>query len=496
MLESKSVPHTACAPLLVSSIGQVNDNARQKRSFTMRILIVDDERQLANSLKDYFALDGIEADIAFDGTEGQKKLEDYPYDALVTDLRMPGIDGNRLLKWMKEEGPNIPAIVMSAHGEVDDAVTSMKLGAYDYLVKPFDPDELSIRIKKAVQGSRMIAALKVGMNPVTGRKGFIGESPLMIDILKVLERAAPSTATILLTGESGTGKEVAAKFVHEHSKRDGPFVAVNMGAFPENLLESELFGYEKGAFTGADSRKQGLFESAHGGTLFLDEIGELPMHLQVKLLRVIQDRKVMRLGSLKGVPIDIRIIAATNRNLEVEVKAGRFREDLFYRINVIRVHLPPLRERKQDIPTLSGAFLARFSVETGRKFEGISNEAMEILLGYPFPGNVRELENAIERAVIMADDALLSKRDFAFLDKGKSAENQLKIEETSSPISDDNRNMGNKTMTLAQLEKETIITALERNSGHREKTAQELGITRRTLLNKMNEYDLSFSGHA
>lgn len=437
------------------------------------ILIVDDEKRLAESLRDYFKPDGIAVDVAFDGSEGRKKLGERTYDALVTDLRMPGLSGLELLRWVKESGPDIPVIMISAHGEIKDAVEAMKIGACDYLVKPFDPDELLIRIRKAVEAGRLSRSFTAGLARRPGIGEMLGESRPMREVRKLLEKAAPSGATIFLTGESGTGKEVAARLAHNLSRREGPFIPINMGAFPEHLLESELFGYEKGAFTGADSRKPGLFESAQGGTLFLDEIAELPLHLQVKLLRVIQDRKVQRLGALKGTPIDVRIIAATNRDIESEVRLGKFREDLYYRLNVIRVRLPSLRERKEDIPLLAGAFVARFSTEMVRKIEGIGAEALATLLGHDFPGNVRELENAIERACILTDSSSLQPRDFDFMTP--------RVE----PLADKAESCAR---TLSEMEKEAIRAALKRNGGHREKTARELGITRRTLLNKINEF--------
>ena len=450
----------------------------------MKILVVDDERQLALSLKQYFGPEGVEVDLAFDGLEAKAKLEEETYDLLVSDLRMPRLDGIGLLRWIKEEGPNIPAVMISAHGEIRDAVEAMKVGAYDYLVKPFDPDELLIKIRKAVASRRMELAFGVAFGAAlglaVGRKGepgsvLWGDSPRMKEAYRLMEKAGPSPATILITGESGTGKEVAARLVHSLSHREGPFVPINMGAFPDQLLESELFGYEKGAFTGADSRKQGLFESAQGGTLFLDEIAELPLHLQVKLLRVIQERKVQRLGSLKGTPIDVRIVTATNRDLETQVREGKFREDLYYRINVIRLRLPPLRERREDIPALAGSFLARFSGNTGRKFSGISPRALDLLLAYDYPGNVRELENVIERACILSETDSLEPRDFDFITRNPEEKTECDRKEGA---------------TLRDLEKVAIVQALARNSRHREKTAAELGITRRTLLNKINEYGL------
>ncbi len=445
----------------------------------MKVLIVDDEKRLARSLADFLEPEAVEVSLAHDGLSGKKLLEEEPFDAVVTDLRMPGLDGLDLLRWIRESGPSVPVIVISAHGEVRDAVLAMKLGAYDYLVKPFDPDELLMRLQKAVTGRNAQSSLDAGRRK-EGGPDLIGDSHGMREVLRLVNRAAPSQATILVTGESGTGKEIVARMIHTLSGRQGAFVPVNMGALPEQLMESELFGYEKGAFTGADARKAGLFETAHGGTLFLDEIGEIPLHLQVKLLRAIQDRKVQRLGALKGIPFDARIVAATNKNLEAEVREGRFREDLYYRINVIRLSLPPLRERRGDIPLLAGHFLGRFAAELGRKIQGISPEALSQLQSYDFPGNVRELENAIERAVILSDGPVLQLRDFVFFSGGSRA----------SSGSGENGNR-EKVRSLAELEREAIEKALLRNTYHRERTAEELGITRRTLLNKIHEYDLS-----
>jgi len=458
----------------------------------MKILLIDDERQLGLSLKSYMHDDGIELDVAFDGKTGIQKLEEESYEAVVTDLRMPGLDGMQVLSWIRDERPGMPVIMISAHGEIQDAVTAMKLGAQDYLVKPFDPDELVLRLKKAVESRRVMQKLQAGIATGHEETGMIGESPKMKEILKLLEKAAPSSATILMTGESGTGKEVAARFIHARSGRTGPFLPVNMGAFPENLLESELFGFEKGAFTGADARKQGLFESAQGGTLFLDEIAELPLHLQVKLLRAIQERKIQRLGSVKSIPIDVRILAATNRDLEKDVKEGKFREDLYYRINVIRVRLPPLRERKEDIPLLVGRFIRRFAQASARKISGISKEALDLLLRYDFPGNIRELENAIERACILAESDVLGVQDFDFLRPARSIQGEddieVVVEHSENRAGEAESRDGPKT--IEEMEKQLIEAALKRNAFHREKTAMELGITRRTLLNKMKEYGL------
>ncbi|MDX9826473.1 MAG: sigma-54 dependent transcriptional regulator [Spirochaetia bacterium] len=452
----------------------------------MRILIVDDEARMAESIKEYFQPEGLESDLASNGQEGRRKLEENAYDALVSDLRMPGMDGMQLLRWVKEEGPDIPVIMISAHGDIRDAVDAMREGAYDYLVKPFDPDELLLKVRKAVDNRRLRLSVAAGMAG-KAKDEMIGESPAMRELDRILAKASPSGATMLITGESGTGKEVAARVSHRYSRREGPFVPINMGAFPEQLLESELFGYEKGAFTGADSRKQGLFESAQGGSLFLDEIAELPLHLQVKLLRVIQERKVQRLGSLKGTPIDLRLVAATNRDLEKEVKEGRFREDLYYRINVIRIQIPPLRERPEDIPLLAGAFLARVSGSMGRKSMELGDDAIHFLLRYDFPGNVRELENAIERACILSESDVLRAKDFEFLRGGKSVWSEKDRPGPSGHVQGKLQATGK---SLEDMEREAIVAALARNSYHRERTAEELGITRRTLLNKIKAYGL------
>ncbi|MDA8411103.1 MAG: sigma-54 dependent transcriptional regulator [Treponema sp.] len=440
----------------------------------MKALIVDDERGITSSLVEFLALDGIEAVPAANANTALVLLGETTFDVVVSDLRMPGMDGLGLLARIREMGFGLPFIMMSAHGEVKDAVAAMKGGAWDYLIKPFDPEELVLRIRKAVAERRALDKLAVGMRGLPEGQGLVGESPAMLAVRKLIAKAAPSPATILLTGESGTGKEVAARSIHSQSGREGPFVAINIGALPETLLESELFGHEKGAFTGADSRRPGLFEAAQGGTLFLDEIGELPLHLQVKLLRAIQERKVQRLGSTTGVPVDVRFLAATNRDLEAEVTSGRFREDLYYRINVVRINLPPLREREGDRSLLAGHFFTLLTRRLGRKLEGISPGALSVIEAHSFPGNVRELENLIERAIILAEGPRLEAADFSLGRRGPDP--------TSSSE--------NSPKTLAELEHQAIVAALLRNHWHREHSASELGITRRTLLNKMKDYGI------
>ncbi len=460
------------------------------RTNPLRVLVVDDERNLRESLAAYLAMDGMEGLPAASGEEARTLLETERVDAVVVDLRMPGMSGLDFLAALKEGGPSVPAVMISAHGEVADAVEAMKRGAADYLVKPFDPEELVVRLRKAVGDARIVAAAKAEtLKPAaagTEEDGWIGSGPAMMELRRLAERVAPATSTVLVTGESGTGKEVVARLIHALSPRSSePFVPINLGGIPETLLESELFGYEKGAFTGAESRKIGLFELAAGGTLFLDEAGDMPLTLQVKLLRVLQDKRIMRLGGTRQIPIDVRVIAATNKDLESAVRAGTFREDLFYRLAVIRLKIPPLRERREDIPLLAARFAARFSREMGKGKIGIDEEALRLLASYPFPGNVRELENAVERAVILCDGPTLGPRDFSFAGADMGAD----------PNGLTDRGAGARTalegpLDLRTLERRAVEAALLRNGGHRERTAAELGITRRTLLNKMNEYDL------
>ena len=330
----------------------------------MKILIVDDEPNIRDLMHRYLSLDGIDSDCAENGLSAQRMLRQEAYDAALVDLKMPGIDGLTLINWMRTEGFRMPIIMVSAHGEITDAVSALKEGAQDYIVKPFDPEELVIRLKKLVdaQQLRNLVESETRNNYDDDKQIFVGESSSIKRIKDVIAKISDTYSTVLITGESGTGKEVVAREIHASSPvKNGPFVAINIGGVPENLLESELFGYEKGAFTGAAARKTGMFELASGGTLFLDEIGDMPLSLQVKILRVLQDRRISRLGGTTAMPINARIIAATNKDLESQVRDGLFREDLFYRLNVVRIVIPPLRERKEDIPLLAAGILKRLN---------------------------------------------------------------------------------------------------------------------------------------
>jgi two-component system, NtrC family, response regulator AtoC len=446
----------------------------------MRVLIADDERNIRESLAAYLAHEGIDAATASDGAQARALLENESFDAIVLDLRMPKLSGLAILSWLAEVGPRVPAIMISAYGEVQEAVQAMKLGARDYLMKPFDPEELLLRLRRLLEESALASRAEAGRIAIASRPAagsaaatdiWLGDSEKMRALRSLVEKVAPSPSIVLVTGESGTGKEVVARLVHALSvNSQGPFVAINLGGIPDTLLESELFGYDKGAFTGAEARKLGMFELASSGTLFLDEVGDMPMQLQVKLLRVLQDRKIQRLGSVQPIPINARIIAATNRDLETMVKEGRFREDLYYRLNVIRLEVPPLRERREDIPRLAGYFVEKLGREMGRKVRGIDADALARLEAYPFPGNVRELENRIERAFILCSGDRIAVRDLG------------EPFASSSPRP--------RRGSLKSAERDLIEQAIAKQGGNMTKAAEELGISRRTLFNKRKELGL------
>lgn len=452
----------------------------------MKVLLADDEPNIVKTLKKYLELEGWHVTTAGNGLAAQKLLTEAPFDILVVDLRMPGMSGLDLLNWLSSEGPALPAIMISAYGEVEDAVAAMRAGASDYLVKPFEPDELVIRIDRAVREEKEHRRAELER---PGEPEFSTETPAMREVYSIAERAAPTDSTILITGESGTGKEVLAREVHRRSKRrDGPFVAVNVGALPEQLLESELFGYERGAFTGAESRKLGLLESAAGGSLFLDEIGEMPTPLQVKLLRVLQERVIMRVGGTGTIPVDFRLLAATNVDLEEAVRERRFREDLYFRLNIIRLELPPLRRRKRDIPGLVAHFLEKLTARTGYPAKSLSQAALDELQEYHYPGNIRELENIVERSLILSTGELIDVADLA-LPRSPSSEIAARAA-GPVPESAGQAPPSAEPRSLREIEAAAIERALLRNEWHRERTAEELGISRRTLLNKIKEYGL------
>ena len=446
----------------------------------MKILIVDDEPNIRDLMCRFLrieSIDGIGAENAF---SAQRLLREEPFDGILVDLKMPGMDGLEFVRWVRDEGFRMPIIMMSAHGEIRDAVDALKHGVQDYIVKPFNPEEVVIKLKNLVEAQNF-RTLQEMEERLPQERAFIGESIQIRKIKDTITRIAQTSSSILITGESGTGKEVVARTIHEQSPvSSGPFVAINIGGVPENLLESELFGYEKGAFTGANSRKIGMFELANGGTLFLDEIGDMPFSLQVKILRVLQERSITRLGGTEPLPINARIICATNKDLEQMVRDGKFREDLFFRLNVVRIHIPPLRERKDDIPLLAAWIIKKLNANMGRHFSGLTPEAMEKLKSYDFYGNIRELENILERAAIFSDGDLITDDNIEL--RGED------LRPAASKGAAASADM--EAVSLKEIEKQTIEKALRRWEGNRTKAAKELGITRRTLITKIEEYDL------
>ena len=444
----------------------------------MRVLIVDDERHIRDSLKKYLGLEHIDAEGAETGEAALEALEREPFDAVIIDLKLPGISGQEVLERMVRQGLLAPAIMISAHGQIADAVAALKAGARDYLVKPFDPAELVIKLRGLVADKRRENLAEAEKRTGAGETALIGETAVMRALSAQIDRIAGSGVTVLISGESGTGKEVAAREIHRRGPLSAePFVAVNIGGIHEGLMESELFGHEKGAFTGAVARKSGLFELAGRGCLFLDEIGEMPLPLQVKLLRVLQERKIRRLGGTGDIPVNARIISATNREIETLVREGRFREDLYYRLNVFRLILPPLRERPADIPLLARHLLGKLTARMGKPPHVLGTGAEEKLRSYSFPGNVRELENVLERALIFCEGNEIRGQD-------------IDLHRETAPAPSGTGPSAGDPRSLGELEKDAVITALARSGGNRTRAAEELGVSRKTILNKIKAYGI------
>lgn len=449
-----------------------------------KILIIDDEPTQVQALAGFLKKKGFEIEKATAGLEGMKIVEKKNVDLIITDFKMPDIDGIEVLKQAKAINPEIDVIVMTAFGSIESATEAMRAGAIDYLTKPVDLDQLEILIHKALEHKQLVSENRLLREQLTEKFKFdqiISVSEVMEEVINVAGRTAPSKATVLITGESGTGKELIAKAIHFASPRkDKSFLAVNCAALAENLLESELFGHEKGAFTGADRQRKGRFEMANHGTLFIDEVGEIPLTTQVKLLRVLQEQAFERVGGSEPIKVDVRIVAATNRNLEELIEEGRFREDLYYRLNVVRINIPPLRKRKSDIPLLVDYFLKKYSAENNKKMDGISKEAMDLLMKYDYPGNVRELENIIEQSVVLGRGDVISVRDLPMTVKGIQLESKK-----FDPFGE-----GTFIERVGAFEKQLIDQALEQAEGIQTRAAKILGITERHLRYKLNKYGM------
>lgn len=445
------------------------------------LLLVDDEKSIRETLKIVLENAGYIVITAGDGFEAIEHLNYNMVDILITDLRMPGMNGIQLMEKALEIDPFIETIFISAYADIKAAVKALKMGAFDYIEKSFSTEELIFTVEKAIERKKLIEEnqnLKRRIDGEYSYEGVIGKNAKMQRLFSLVDRIANTKANVLLTGESGVGKDVFAKLVHKKSSQDlEKFVPINCGAIPENLIESELFGHEKGAFTGAMHTQRGKFELAHKGTLFLDEIGELPLPMQVKFLRVLQEKQFYRIGSEKSIQVDVRIIAATNKNLMEEIKRGRFREDLYYRLNVVNMEIPPLRERKEDIPLLAEKFLSEFAKEYNKNLRYIDIEAIDYLVDYKWKGNVRELRNAMERAVLFAD----FKEEFLLKE-------HLPMEITG--ITKEDKSKRKVHMSLRDYEKIIIENTLKRNQGNKTKVAEILGIRRQTLYNKIREYNI------
>ena len=441
------------------------------------IMVVDDEETICEALKAWFTKDGYNVETAMSGEDALKLMAEKNFDIFLVDVKMPGMDGIELLGRIKEVQPNAAVIMMTAHGSIQTAVEAMRGGAGDYLCKPFDPDTLSLLMErilahKLLQQENAVLKEKLLEQQEKEPDVFVVHSDKMRKVLSSIDEVAPTEAPVLVTGETGVGKDLVARAIHYKSDRSyGPFVAVNCGALSESLLESELFGHEKGAFTGAVKARRGRLEMANGGTLFLDEIGEITPKMQVLLLRVLEEKQFLRLGASKPISSDFRLIAATHRDLVPLIRENLFREDFYYRINVISLHIPPLRERPEDIPALADHFLKQYVEDTGKHLEGFTEKAFFLLGSYAWPGNVRELKNVIERAVVISKGRMIGSEELKFLDPGK------KIPHFS-------------IATLEEMEKEHIGAMINACKGNVSETARRLGINRSTLARKLKRYNL------
>ncbi|MBN2874837.1 MAG: sigma-54-dependent Fis family transcriptional regulator [Spirochaetales bacterium] len=443
------------------------------------ILVVDDEKNIREGLGEFLRLEGYDVVLAVDGKDGVQRLDRDEVDLVITDLKMPGLLGSELLKHITSHYPSIPVIVLTGHGTVEDAVDAMRNGAYDFITKPVNLDHLAMLARRALERRELSRQNEELLEEIQTQKRtstIIGKSPAIRRIFELVRRVAPTKASVLITGESGVGKELIADAIHNLSPRaDKPFIKVHCAALAESLLESELFGHEKGSFTGAQGRKKGRFELAHEGTLFLDEIGEINQNVQIKILRVLQEKRFERVGGEETIETDVRVVAATNKDLKEEIANGTFREDLYYRLNVVNIHVPPLRERKDDIPLLAGSFLNEFAGDNGKKLEGFDPKVRAALYAYAWPGNVRELRNCIESAVVMASGNVITIDDLPPGVRTSAEESVIRVPPGSS---------------LADAERILIKETLAVQGGNKSRTAEILGIGRKTLYQKIQDYGL------
>jgi two-component system, NtrC family, response regulator AtoC len=459
-----------------------------------QVLIVDDEPNLRKILAAQLSRDGYDVLTAEDGERGLALLREHHIDLVITDLKMPRVDGMTLLKRALEEEPELPVVMITAHGTIDTAVEALKRGAFDFVTKPFDKDEVRQIVAKALK-TRELGGADATSTPASrgARFGIIGSSPGIAELYAILERVADTPTTVLITGESGTGKELVARALHEHSSRkDKPFIKVNCAAIPKELIESELFGYERGAFTGAVASKPGRFELANGGTLFLDEIGEIPIEMQVKLLRALQESEFERVGGIKTIRVDVRLVAATNRDLKRLISSGTFREDLFYRLNVVPIRLPALRERTTDIALLVEHFLVKFNERLKKRVESVHREALDLLVAYPWPGNIRELENVVERAVLFCDTHELNVSDLPPDVRGIAAlaNVPLPAADLQAALASEGGLKEHVKVAMSRLERELVSRALQQTGGNVTHAARLLKISRKGLQLKMKELGL------
>ncbi len=454
-----------------------------------RILVVEDEEDTRASFKQLIELAlKIPVDTAADGKQALEMLDQRPYSVLITDLRMPVMNGIQLLEEIRKRRLLVTVIVTTGHGSIDDAVTAMRLGAYDFLTKPPDPKHVCLLLERALRERSLqdeVNALRLRLHDQHRFQNVLSNSPRMFEVFDLIAHVADTQATVLIDGETGTGKEMVARAIHTAGarQRPGPFVAVNCAAFPETLLESELFGHEKGSFTGATGQRKGRFELANGGTLFLDEVGDIPQTMQVKLLRVLQERQFERVGGTQSIGVDLRVIGATNRNLESMVEEGRFREDLYYRLNVVKIELPPLRSRPEDIPLLATHFNQKYS-RLGEKPPQITAEAMDLLQRYSWPGNVRQLENAIERASVTARDGWIEPRHLPTEIRRDPGKKSMLAVDLTRPLPDQLAEL------TAAFEERYLRKALKRTRGHVGRCAKLSGLSRRSVSSKISQYKI------